>query len=550
MGASEFSRVAVLVPFFGYLAAVFFIAWLSHRHLKNDRSFEDEYYVGSRSFGAWVLAMSWVATMASGGSFLGYPSRIFSYGWSMTLWVSGSCVAAIVGLGVIGKRINRLARQTGALTLVDILRDRFQSRAIGTIYPILIVFMTSVYLLAQFVAGATILENMLGMSYVTGLILFSVCVVAYTTYGGFRAVAWTDTMQGIVMIVGIVLLVPFAIHAAGGLTQATTALSVRVDPVAEVRGIPPVKHAYLYGPGPLKVPNNIEELQKRAAETPRKQAANETYIGEPGGGSEEDLSWLPWSMGISFFMLRSLAAMMMPTTVPRMLAFKDTRALRRALYLLAPYLLLMYVSSLIAMNCATQIDLGLAPHEADQAIPELAKKVAPWWLAGLIIAAPFAAVMSTVDSGLLVVSASIVRDLLQKNMRTRMEPRTTRRLSYGVTAGIGIVAFGMALTKPPFLQPLIIYYAGGAAASLFWPSIVTLFWRRATSTGVLAGLLGGAACFVLFNEYRPFDSLLPVHPFVYGFAMSGILTYLFCLLTPAQDDSQVELYFGRPPSDD
>ena len=141
MGASEFSRVAVLVPFFGYLAAVFFIAWLSHRHLKNDRSFEDEYYVGSRSFGAWVLAMSWVATMASGGSFLGYPSRIFSYGWSMTLWVSGSCVAAIVGLGVIGKRINRLARQTGALTLVDILRDRFQSRAIGTIYPILIVFM-------------------------------------------------------------------------------------------------------------------------------------------------------------------------------------------------------------------------------------------------------------------------------------------------------------------------------------------------------------------------------------------------------------------------
>jgi SSS family transporter len=542
VGASEFSRVAVLVPFFGYLAAVFFIAWLSHRHLKNDRSFEDEYYVGSRSFGAWVLAMSWVATMASGGSFLGYPSRVFSYGWSMTLWVSGSCVAAIVGLGVIGKRINRLARQTGALTLVDILRDRFRSRTIGTVYPILIVFMTSVYLLAQFVAGATILENMLGMSYITGLILFSVCVVAYTTYGGFRAVAWTDTMQGIVMIVGIVLLVPFAIHEAGGLTQATTALSTRADPVAEVRGIPTVKHAYLYGPGPLKVPDNIKELQQQASTTPS--------IGEPGGGHGEDLSWLPWSMGISFFMLRSLAAMMMPTTVPRMLAFKDTRALRRALFLLAPYMLLMYVSSLIAMNCATQIDLGLAPHEADQAIPELAKKVAPWWLAGLIIAAPFAAVMSTVDSGLLVVSASIVRDLLQKNMRTRMEPRTTRRLSYGVTAGIGIVCFGMALTKPPFLQPLIIYYAGGAAASLFWPSIVTLFWRRATSTGVLAGLLGGAACFVLFNEYRPFDSLLPLHPFVYGFAMSGVLTWLFCLLTPAQEESQLELYFGRPPSDD
>jgi len=542
---SEFSRGAVLVPFFGYLAAVFFIAWLSHRHLKNDRSFEDEYYVGSRSFGAWVLAMSWVATMASGGSFLGYPSRVFSYGWSMALWVSGSCVAAIIGLGVIGKRINRLARQTGALTLVDILRDRFQSRTIGIVYPVLIVFMTSVYLLAQFVAGATILENMLGMSYIKGLILFSICVVAYTTYGGFRAVAWTDTLQGIVMIVGIVLLVPFAISKAGGLTKATTTLSQRIDPVAEARHIPEEKqarHAYLYGPGPLKVPDNIKELQAQAGTT--------MSIGKPDDGPKEDLSWLPWSMGISFFMLRSLAAMMMPTTIPRMLAFKDTRALRRALYLLAPYLLLMYVSSLIAMNCAAQIDLGLQPHEADQAIPELAKHVAPWWLAGLIIAAPFAAVMSTVDSGLLVVSASIVRDLVQKNRRTQLRPQTTRRLSYGVTAGIGIVAFGMALTKPPFLQPLIIYYAGGAAASLFWPSLVTLFWRRATSAGVLAGLLGGAACFVLFNEYRPLDSILALHPFVYGFIMSGICTYLFCILTPAQKESQVELYFGRPPSDD
>jgi sodium/pantothenate symporter len=208
----------------------------------------------------------------------------------------------------------------------------------------------------------------------------------------------------------------------------------------------------------------------------------------------------------------------------------------------------MYVSSLIAMNCAARIDLGLAPHEADQAIPELAKHVAPWWLAGLIIAAPFAAVMSTVDSGLLVISASIVRDLIQKNMRTVMTPRTTQRLSYGFTAGIGILAFVMALTKPPFLQPLVIYYAGGAASSLFWPSLVTLFWRRATSTGVLAGLLGGAGCFILFNEYHPLDGLIQLHPFVYGFFMSGMLTYLFCKLTPAQSDSKVDRYFGRAPT--
>ena len=118
-----------------------------------------------------------------------------------------------------------MARQTGALTLVDLLRDRFQSQAIGTIYPLVIISVITVYLLAQFVAGARILEDVLEISYETGLVIFAVSVIAYTVYGGFRAVAWTDTLQGIVMIVGIVLLVPFALYAAGGLGNVTKALA-------------------------------------------------------------------------------------------------------------------------------------------------------------------------------------------------------------------------------------------------------------------------------------------------------------------------------------
>ena len=529
-----------LVPFVVYLLGVFAIAVVSARYLKG-RQFESEYYVGSRSFGPWVLAMSWVATMASGGSFLGYPSRVYTYGWSMGLWVSGSCVAAMVGLGIVGKRINRLARQTGALTLVDLLRDRFSSRAIGLIYPVIIVLITTVYLLAQFAAGAKILENMLGIEYRTGLAIFSVTVVAYTTYGGFRAVAWTDTMQGIVMIVGIVLLVPFAIRAvpgglASGLAAATMGQRDRQDPVAELHGLPQQRDAYLYGPGPRKVPKNIQKITAGDAEAAKIKAANR----------EKGLDmWLPFSMGISYFMLRSLAAMMMPTTVPRMLSFKDTRALRRAIMVLAPYMLLMYFSSMITMNCAYSIDLGLEPHQADQAVPALAKKVAPAWLAGILIAAPFAAVMSTVDSALLVISASVVRDLVQKGFCPRLSERTTKRLSYSVTAGVGLLIFVWALQEPTFIQPLIIFYSGGGAAALFWPSLAALYWKRATAPGVIMGLLGGAATFVICNQWLPFASALPLHPFVYGFVVSGLCTWGVSLATTAQSQSRLELYFGR-----
>ena len=543
---SQSERIISLIPFVAYLLGVFVIAIISARYLK-DRKFETEYYVGSRSFGPWVLAMSWVATMASGGSFLGYPSLVYTYGWSMALWVSGSCVTAIVGLGIVGKRINRLARQTGALTLVDLLRDRFSGRqqlgsTIGIIYPIIIVLITTVYLLAQFAAGARILENMLGISYRTGLTIFAVTVVAYTTYGGFRAVAWTDTMQGIVMIIGIVLLVPFAIRAVpGGLTAATTAQRERQDPVAELHDLPQQRDAYIYGPGPRKVPKNIKKIV-----TGDDQQAKEDLV---AANQDRGLDiWLPFSLGISYFMLRSLAAMMMPTTVPRMLSFKDTKALRTAIMVLAPYMLLMYFSSLITMNCAHSLDLGLAPHEADQAVPALAKVVAPSWLAGILIAAPFAAVMSTVDSALLVISASVVRDLVQKGFYPQLSVKMTKRLSYTVTAAIGLVAFLFALQEPTFLQPFVIFYSGGGAAALFWPSLAALYWKRATGPGVLLGLLGGTITFAVCNQWIPFKEVFPLHPFVYGFVVSALCTWAGSLATPRQQRGQLELYFGRDAS--
>ncbi len=519
---------AILVPFVLFMLGVAVITVFSHRHQKTG-DFRTEYYVAGRSFGAWVLAMSWVATMASGGSFLGYPSLVFSYGWTMAFWVSGSIVTAVIGLGIVGKRINRLARRTGALTLVDLLRDRFGSDAVGVTYSAVILVTTSVYLVAQFVAGARILESLLQTSYVMGLLLFAVSVVAYTTFGGFRAVAWTDTLQGIVMIIGVVLLVPLTLSAAGGLEQATLtgdrAQAVRVDPEAAEHGVETERHAYLYPPGP------------------RQQT-------EPG---DEEMGgvFLPLGMGLSLFLIRSLGAVMMPTTVPRMLAFRDTAALRRALMVLAPYFLLMYGSSLIVMNCAPSLGIDLEPGKSDQAMPALAQrlvelKAAPALLAGLLIAAPFAAVMSTVDSALLVISACVVRDLVEKSFGVRLSDVAVRRLSYSVTALAGAGVFlGALMIEPRFLQPLVIHYVGGSASALFWPGLATLFWRRATAKGVTAGLAGGGLIYIAAIFFKPLmDPIVPLHPFVYGFVGSALLVSLVSLKTPGQDQRQLAPYFG------
>lgn len=560
--------VAILIPFAAYMLGVLVITVLSNRRQQTG-DFGTEYYVAGRNFGAWVLAMSWVATLASGGSFLGYPSLVYSYGWSMAFWVSGSTVTAVIGLGVVGKRINRLARQTGALTLVDLLRDRFASKQLGVIYTVVILITTSVYLVAQFVAGARILENILETSYTMGLLLFAVSVVAYTTYGGFRAVAWTDTMQGVVMIVGVVLLVPVTLWAVasvsddqvleleaeaerisqqeptpdrdtvvaelrqeiavrrGGtaLEQATRAQAEREDIEARDNDLPTQPQAFLYPPGPRRVT-------------------------EPGDDQAGDW-FLPFGWGLSLFLIRSLGAMMMPTTVPRMLAFRDTAALRRALLILAPYFLLMYGSSLITMNCAHSLGVDLPAGKSDHAMPALVTRLvelqaAPALLAGLLIAAPFAAVMSTVDSALLVISASIVRDLFEKSCSWRLSQRATQRLSYSVTASAGgLVCAAALLIEPAFLQPLVIHYVGGSASALFWPGLATLFWRRATTPGVTAGLVGGSVVYVLAVFWNPLAGLITLHPFVFGFSSSALLVWGVSRWTTGQTENQLEPYFGR-----
>ena len=116
----------------------------------------------------------------------------------------------------------------------------------------------------------------------------------------------------------------------------------------------------------------------------------------------------------------------------------------------------------------------------------------------------------------------------------------------GAGAGVGLIVFVSALwIKPAFLQPLVIHYVGAAASALFWPGVLTLFWRRSTSTGVVAGLAGGSGIYILCVLLQPLGDVFPMHPFVFGFAASGLLVWAFSRLTPPQSDRQTELYFGR-----
>lgn len=480
------------------------LAVLAHR-FQMKRGFLREYFLSGRSLGTWTFAFSFAATSASAGSFMGFPSLIYKYGWILALWVSGYVMVPLVTMGLLAKRLNQVARRLGSLTIPDLLRDRYQSVGLSVISTVVIIIFYTAFMVAQFKAGALIMQTLFHIHYEIGLLIFAVCVVLYTSFGGFRAVVWTDVMQGAVMAVGVLLMLPLALMASGGLEQATIHLFEQ-DP------------KLVYVPGP----------------------------------EEQGRGFLPLGLAISFFCLWTFGGMGQPSTLVRLIAFRDSRSLSRGLFLLSLHFSVIYIPLIVIFIVARAI---LPPLETtDQVMPLMALHIAPSMLAGVLIAAPYAAIMSSVDSFLLIISSSCVRDIYQRIINPKAPESRMRRLSYASTVMVGSVVILLALKPPELLQYIVVFSGAGLAAAFLTPLILGLFWRRATAQGAIAAMLVGAGTVLLLYSAKSILSLihlgelasqvqlpsfLGLEPFIWGFAGSGLAGILVSLLTSLPADRSV-----------
>src|SRR5437660_9240497 len=139
----------VLIAFACYLAGVIGLGLFSHRYLKRG-SFVKQYFLGNRGLGAWVLALTVVGTAITSGTFLGFPALIYTNGWVMTLWIASYMTVPFMYMTLMGKRLNQVARLSGAVTVPDVFRDRFGSPALGLVATALILVFMTFNLLAQF----------------------------------------------------------------------------------------------------------------------------------------------------------------------------------------------------------------------------------------------------------------------------------------------------------------------------------------------------------------------------------------------------------------
>ncbi|MED3549912.1 sodium/pantothenate symporter [Cytobacillus praedii] len=440
----------VLIPICLALIVTFAIGILLHKRLKvKNANFQEDYFIGGRSLGPLVLTFTLLASAASAGTFIGSPGVAYNSGFSWILILLTQVGMGVYILGILGKKFAIVARKINAVTLTDFFKERYQSKAVVLGSSIGIIIFISAYMVAQFVGGARILESITGLPYKSGLIIFGLAVVLYTVYGGFRAVAITDAIQGIIMILGGVLLWIFFFIKTEGFSGLIGQLVTEHPEMVEL-------------PGP-------------SGATPL--------------------------MLFSYFMLFGIAAIGLPHASVRGMTFKNTESMHKSI---------IYSGLIMALFTIFFATLGpfvkvLYPNLSvpDMALPTLILDIMPGWVAGIVLSAPLAAIMSTVNSMLLVTSASVVKDIYLNYINPKASERKIAKLSYFTTLiiGVGVVLF--ALTPPDYLQFIVVYAIGGLEATFFAPIVFGLYWKRATTWGAIISMYAGLISYILLGELFP-----------------------------------------------
>ncbi|MFD2044230.1 sodium/pantothenate symporter [Ornithinibacillus salinisoli] len=476
-----------IIPLIGFLIVIFGIGMYAGKFVRSSSNFLDEYFLGGRSLGGFVLAMTMTATYGSASSFIGGPGTAYTQGLGWVLLAMSQVATGYFVLMILGKKFAIVTRKYKAVTMVDFLRKRYNSKWVVILSAISIIIFLFSAMAAQWIGGARLIESLTGLSYTSALFIFALSVLIYVTIGGFRAVALTDAIQGTVMFLGTLILLIAVIIAGGG------------------------------------IPSIINDL---TAENPNLI----TPFGAEGNLTPAYVS--------SFWILVGVGVVALPQIATRAMSYKNARSMHRALIIgtiVVGFIMLnMHLIGVFARPIIPGIDVG------DKVMPLIALETMPAWLAGIVLAAPMAAIMSTVDSLLLLVSSTIVKDVYLNYVQPNASMNRVKGLSMGITAVLGIIVFLMALDPPNLIIWLNLFAFGGLEAAFIWPVVMGLYWKKGNKFGALASMIVGVGLYILsdFNLFtQPFGMHAVVLPIVVAF-----FAYVFVsLATQKLTSNEMEL---------
>ena len=471
-------ELPILITFVGYLLLTMLIGLVAY---KATSSLSD-YILGGRRLGPGVAALSVGASDMSGWLLLGLPGAVYLYGINQA-WIGiGLVLGAWLNWLFVAKRLRVYTEQANdSLTLPDFLENRLadHSGLLRVIAAVTILVFFIFYTASGLVGGAILFEKVFGLPYLTALILGGGVIVAYTFMGGFLAVSWTDFFQGILMLLALIALPWAVMNELGGIDQTLTTLNTMDT-------------------SKLDLFHDFSLLS--------------------------GIGLLAWGLG--YFG--------QPHILARFMAIDSPKSVPLSRRIAMSWMILSLIGSL-GVGLAGAVYFAGAPLDNPETVfLALANAVFNPWVAGLLIAAIMSAIMSTIDSQLLVCSSAITEDFYKRWLRPAAGDNELVWVGRFAVLGVAVCSMLIALDPQSTVLGLVSYAWAGFGAAFGPVIILSVYWPRLTRNGALAGIVLGALTVIGWKQLS--GGLFDLYEIVPGFLICG----LACILISRIDTPPVK----------
>ena len=479
---------------------VYFVAMLGigvYFFLRSRSHSDKDYFLGGKSMGPWVTAMSAQASDMSAWLLMGLPGSILAFGLGQ-VWIGiGLAIGTALNWILIARRLRCFSQAANdSITLPQYLSNRFltKSKALQITCAIVFLICFTLYVASAFVAGANVFTSLFNVEKSVAMLIFAVILIIYTFLGGYKAVCWTDFFQGLLMLVAV-LAVPIIIVMTKNLDYGALSNAVTSND------------------------GTVYEFTKNL------------FAASPA----EIASGLAWGLG--YFGMPHILVRFMAIEKPSMVKKSAIVAITWVVLALGAVVLIAIFGRILVGN-----EL-LADGKQSMIFVRLSRDLFPAAVSGVLLSAIIAASMSTADSQLLVASASFTSDIYKPLIRKNATTRETLWVGRTVVLIIAVVAYFIASSKSEGAQAImnLVENAWAGFGSAFGSVILlSVFWRRFTYKGALAGVIAGAVTDLLWLIFL--TGRTGIYELIPGFAVSMIAAVAVTLLDKKPSDEVTAIF--------
>ncbi|WP_072229404.1 sodium/proline symporter PutP [Campylobacter coli] len=467
----------IAIMFVAYAALMLYIGVYFYRQNKNT----EDYFLGGRSLGPVVSALSAGASDMSGWLLMGLPGALYASGLIESYIAIGLSVGALLNWSFVAKRLRIYTSViANSITIPDYFETRFDDdkHILRIVCAIVILIFFTFYVSSGLVGGAKLFEATFGIRYEYALTTGTLIIVAYTFLGGYKAVCWTDLLQGLLMMGALIVVPAVMLYHLGGFGEAMAV---------------------------------IEEIKPNALS-----------MGE-GIGALSIVSALAWGLG--YFG--------QPHILVRFMSIRSTKDIPAATFVGISWMVISLIGAcfigLLGIAYVHKFELTL--QDPEKIFIVMSQLLFNPWIAGILLSAILAAIMSTASSQLLVSSSTIAEDFYKRIFNKQASNKTVMNLGRIGVLLVALVAFVISTDKESSVLSIVAYAWAGFGASFGSVMLFSLFWSRMTRIGAILGMITGAAVVVLWKNYLAELFNFPIYEIVPGFVAASAVIIIASLLT-------------------